>query len=147
MKVHPLSKIIEGFHLYSYHAGINMAFAEVVGAGCKRLALSSPYDPELAEKMMEPTRVAAETYGVELKVETDLLTSKLFPEDIAEGKTVIMIAQSRDVLDEYARLKEMSRESAARGHPAEMELDVARAFGRLLSYSEEKIEALIERNG
>ena len=120
-----------------------MAFAEVVGAGCKRLALSSPYDPELAEKMMEPTKVAAETYGVELKVETDLLKSKLFPED----KTVIMIAQSREVLDEYARLKEKSRESAARGHPAEMELDVARAFGRLLSYSEEKIEALIERNG
>jgi len=139
--------MIEGFDLVSYHAGVNMAFAEVVGAGCKRLALSSPYDSELTEKMMEPTRVAAETYGVELKVETDLLKSKLFPEDIAEGKTVIMIAQSRDVLDEYARLKEKSRESAARGHPAEMELDVARAFGRLLSYSEEKIESLIERNG
>ena len=86
--------MIEGFDLVSYHAGVNMAFAEVVGAGCKRLALSSPYDPELAEKMMEPTR-----------------------------------------------------ESAARGHPAEMELDVARAFGRLLSYSEEKIEALIEKYG
>jgi len=144
---HRLSEIIEGFDLVSYHAGVNMAFAEVVGAGCKRLALSSPYDPELAEKMMEPTRVAAETYGVELKVETDLLVSKLFPEDIAKDKTVIMIAQSSEVLDEYKRLKEMSRESAAKGHPEEMELDVARAFGRLLSYSEEKIEALIERDG
>jgi hypothetical protein len=139
--------MIEGFDLVSYYAGINMAFAEVVGAGCKRLALSSPYDPELAEKMMEPTRVAAETYGVELNVETDLLVSKLFPEDIAKDKTVIMIAQSREVLNEYARLKEMKRESAARGHPAEMELNFARAFGRLLSYSEEKIEALIEKYG
>ena len=139
--------MIEGFDLVSYHAGVNMAFAEVVGAGCKRLALSSPYDPELAEKMMEPTRVAAETYGVELNVETDLLVSKLFPEDIAKDKTVIMIAQSREVLNEYARLKEMKRESAARGHPTEMELNVARAFGRLLSYSEEKIEALIEKYG
>ena len=144
---HRLSEVIEGFDIVSYHAGVNMAFAEVVGAGCKRLALSSPYDPELAEKMMEPTRVAAETYGVELKVETDLLVSKLFPEDIAEGKTVIMIAQSKEALDEYERLKEKSRESAARGHPEERELDVARAFGRLLSYSEEKIEALIEKNG
>jgi len=139
--------MIEGFDLVSYHAGINMAFAEVVGAGCKRLALSSPYDPELAEKMMEPTRVAAETYGVDLKVETDLLKSKLFPVDIAEGKTVIIIAQGREALDEYMRLKEMKRESTARGHPAEMEFDIARAFGRLLSYSEEKIEALIEKNG
>jgi len=144
---HRLSEMIEGFDLVSYHAGVNMAFAEVVGAGCKRLALSSPYDPELAEKMMEPTMVAAETYGVELKVETDLLKSKLFPEDIAEGKTVIMIAQSREVLDEYMRLKDMKRKSAAKGHPAETELDIARAFGRLLSYSEERIEALIERNG
>jgi len=139
--------MIEGFDLVSYHAGVNMAFAEVVGAGCKRLALSSPYDPELAEKMMEPTRVAAETYGVELKVETDLLVSKLFPEDIAKDKTVIMIAQSSEVLNKYTRLKELKRESAAKGHPAELELDIARAFGRLLSYSEEKIEALIEKNG
>jgi hypothetical protein len=139
--------MIEGFDLVSYHAGANMAFAEVVGAGCKRLALSSPYDPELAEKMMEPTRIAAETYGVELKVETDLLKSKLFPDDIAKDKTVIMIAQSREVLNEYERLKEKSRESAARGHPEEMELDVARTFGHLLSYSEEKIEALIEKYG
>jgi len=142
-----LSRMIEGFDLVSYHAGVNMAFAEVVGAGCKRLALSSPYDPELAEKMMEPTRVAAETYGVELKVETDLLVSKLFPEDIAKDKTVIMIAQSSEVLNKYTRLKELKRESAAKGHPAELELDIARAFGRLLSYSEEKIEALIEKNG
>jgi hypothetical protein len=144
---HRLSEIIEGFDPVSYHAGANTAFAEVVGAGCKRLALSSPYDPGLAEKMMEPTRMAAETYGVELEVETDLLKSKLFPEDIAEGKTVIMIAQNRAVLDEYKRLKEAKRESAAKGHPAELELGIARAFGRLLSYSEEKIEALIERNG
>lgn len=142
-----LSRMIEGFDLVSYHAGVNMAFAEVVGAGCKRLALSSPYDPELAEKMMEPTRVAAETYGVELKVETDLLVSKLFPEDIAKDKTVIMIAQSSEVLNKYTRLKELKRESASKGHPAELELDIARAFGRLLSYSEEKIEALIEKNG
>jgi len=67
--------------------------------------------------------------------------------DIAEGKTVIIIAQGREALDEYMRLKEMKRESTARGHPAEMEFDIARAFGRLLSYSEEKIEALIEKNG
>ena len=139
--------MIEGFDLVSYHAGVNMAFAEVVGAGCKRLALSSPYDPELVEKMMEPTRVAAETYGVELKVETDLLVSKLFPEDIAEGKTVLMIAQSLEALEEYMRLKDVKRESAARGHPEDMGLDIARAFGRLLSYSEEKIEVLIEKNG
>ena len=141
-----ISRIIEGFDLVSFHAGANLAFAEVVGAGCKRLALSSPYDPELAEKMMEPTRVAAETYGVELKVETDLLKSKLFPEDIAEGKTVIMLAQSDEVLDEYMRLKDLKRQSAAQGHPLETELGIARAFGRLLSYSEEKIEALIEKN-
>lgn len=142
-----LSRMIEGFDLVSYHAGVNMAFAEVVGAGCKRLALSSPYDPELVEKMMKPTRVAAETYGVELKVETDLLVSKLFPEDIAKDKTVMMIAQSSEVLNKYTRLKELKRESASKGHPAELELDIARAFGRLLSYSEEKIEALIEKNG
>lgn len=63
----------------SCHAGVNMAFAEAVGAGCKRLALSSPCDPERAEKMMEPTRVAAETYDVGLGLTPRVMSMFVVP--------------------------------------------------------------------
>ncbi|HEX9915589.1 MAG TPA: hypothetical protein VGB32_11775 [Candidatus Bathyarchaeia archaeon] len=138
---------VEGFHLASYYAGISVAFAEVVAAGCKRLALSSPYGGDEAEMMREPTRVAAEEYGVRLMEETDLLKTRLFPSDVAEGKTVFLIARDDEVLAEYARLKEMRRRSDEEGNPEHLELDLAWRFGRLLSYSDEKIVELLSRRG
>ena len=63
MSNHHLSKILPDFNIYSYYAGINMAFAEVVGLGCKQLALSSPYSREVAEKMLPATEHAANEYN------------------------------------------------------------------------------------
>ena len=99
--VEELKRIIEDFNLVSYHAGINTTFAEVVGAGCKKLALSSPYEPWLADKMMEPTKSSVDKYGVLLEVEDDLITTLLFPKTIAEGKIVFLIAQSDTILSDY----------------------------------------------
>jgi hypothetical protein len=138
---------VEGFHLASYYAGISTAFAEVVAAGCKRLALSSPYSGDEAEMMREPTRVAAEEYGVKLLEETDLLVTRLFPRDVAEGKTVFLIAHDDGVLAEYAELKELRRRCDSDGCPEDAELEIAWRFGRLLSYSDEKIAELISRCG
>ena len=138
---------VEGFHLASYYAGISVAFAEVVAAGCKRLALSSPYSGGEAEAMREPTRIAAAEYDVRLMEETDLLATRLFPADVAEGKTVFLIARDDEVLAEYARLKEMRRRSDEEGNPEHLELDLAWRFGRLLSYSDEKIAGLLSRRG
>ena len=138
---------VEGFHLVSYHAGVNATFAEVVAAGCKRLALSSPYDGGLARLMRGPTRAAAEEHGVKIVEETGLLTTRLFPRDIAEGKTVFLIARDDEALAEYAGLKEARRRSDEEGNPEHLELDLAWRFGRLLSYRDEKIEELLSRNG
>lgn len=138
---------VEGFHLASYYTGISAAFAEVVAAGCKKLALSSPYSLEEAELMREPTRVAAEEYGVRLLEETDLLVTRLFPRDVADGKTVFLIARDDGVLAEYASLKELRRRYDAGGCLEEAELEIAWRFGRLLSYSDEKIVELISKRG
>ncbi len=147
MSEHPLGKIIDGFHLYSYYAGINMAFAEVVGAGCKQLALSSPYSHEVAEQMLPATKFAAEEYGVNLLVEPDLLRSKLFPRDIAKDKTVILIAHDQSVLDEYMTLKKLKKTSDKERNPDDLELEIAQRFGALLSYDEATISRLIAKNG
>ena len=143
MSEHPLNKIIPGFSLQSYYAGITMAFAEVVGAGCKKLALSSPYSHEMAEKMLPASRLAADEYNVVLMVEPDLLVTKLFPSDVAKGKTVILIAHDQTVLDEYNELKKLREKSNKMGNPEKLELEIARRFGALLSYDEKTINRLM----
>ena len=147
MTDHPLNKILPGFDLHSYHAGINMAFSEVVGAGCKMLALSSPYSREFAEEMLGATRHAAAEYNTILYVEPDLLVTKLFPSDIAKGKTVILIAHDQSVLDEYHSLKKLKIESDEKGNPDEIEDEIARRFGVLLSYDKVTLERLLAKHG
>ena len=142
-----LVESVKGFHTLSYYAGINTAFAEVVAAGCKRLALSSPYDGATADLMRGPTRASAEEYGVKLMEEKDLLVTRLFPRDIAAGKTVFLIVHDEGVLAEYAGLKEMKKLSNAQENPDELEVEIAWRLGRLLSYSDEKIKALLSRHG
>jgi hypothetical protein len=144
---HPLSKIIPNFDLHSYYAGINMAFAEVVGMGCKQLALSSPYSKEMAEEMIEPTEYATKEYGAVMLMEPDLLVSKLFPADIAKDKTVILIAHDQSVLDDYMMLKKLKQYSNEEGNPDDLETEIAQRFGALLSYDEATINRLIAKNG
>jgi len=147
MSDHPLSKILPNFDSMSYHAGITMAFAEVVGAGCKKLALSATYSHEYAKEMLAATEYAAEEYNVLLHGEADLLVSKLFPAEIAKDKTVILIAQNQGVLDEYAALKALKRESNEKGNPDEIEFEIARRWGKLLSYDDATIEKLLSKHG
>ncbi len=143
---HPLNKIISSFDFHSYHAGITMAFAEVVGAGCKQLAFSSPYSREMAEEMMDASDYAAEEYGVVLMVESDLIVTRLFPADAAENKTVILIARDQSVLDEYMMLKKLKKYSNEEDNPDNLEVEIAQRLGALLSYSKDKINRLIAEN-
>lgn len=143
----PLPQIVPNFDLLSFMAGTNLAFSEAVGLGVKKLALSSPYSPEQLDVMMEVTRYTSERFGTVYLPEPDLLESKLFPRDIARGKTVVLIAHDQSVLDEYMELKRLREESDSKGNPEDMELEIARKFGRLLSYDEAGIEGLIAKHG
>jgi len=143
----PLAQIVPNFDVMSFMAGTNLAFSEAVGLGVKKLALSSPYSDEQLGVMMMVTEYSSERFGTVYLPEPNLIESKLFPRDIARGKTVVLIAHDQSVLDEYASLKELKRESDAKGNPEDMELEIAKRFGRLLSYDEAAIERLIAKNG
>jgi hypothetical protein len=143
----PLAQIVPNFDVMSFMAGTNLAFSEAVGFGVKKLALSSPYSDEQLGVMMKVTEYSSERFGTVYLPEPNLLESKLFPRDIARGKTVVLIAHDQSVLDEYASLKDLKRESDAKGNPEDMELEIAKRFGRLLSYDETAIERLIAKNG
>ena len=139
-------KLVEGFHKHSFYAGVNTAFIEVVGLGCKGLALSSPYTREEAEALLPYTVEFARRFGVEVVEEPSLLTSLLFPREIAEGKTVFLIARE-EALREYQALKRLREESDKQGNPRGLEEEIAWRLGRLLSYDDESIKRLIEENG
>ncbi len=143
----PLPDILPSFDKLSFMSGTCFAFSEAVGLGVKRLALSSVYSPEELEIMLKVIDYASKRFGTMYKPEPNLLESKLFPRDIARGKTVVLIAHDQGVLDEYAALKKMRVESDANGNPEGMELEIARKFGRLLSYDKAGIEGLIAKHG
>lgn len=146
MVSHPLEETIPGFDIVSYYAGITMAFAEVVNAGCKKLALSSPYEHDMVEKILPATKYAAKEYKVKLMIEPELLVSRLFPKDIAKDKTVILIARDQSVIDDYLLLKKLKQRSMEEGFPEKLENSIAKRFGLLLSYDEETINRLIDKN-
>ena len=147
MSSHELDKIIPEFDVISYYTGITMAFAEVVEAGCKKLALSTPYSYEMAQKMLPITQFAANIYNVKIMVESELLVTKLFPRDIAKDKIVILIAYDQSVLDEYEMLKKLKINSDEEGNPENLEIEIAQRFGSILSYNEDTIKRLITKNG
>lgn len=139
--------IVPSFDQVSFWSGAVMAFSETVGFGVKQLALSSVYTEEDLKIMLKVIDLGSKTYGTVYLPEPDLLKSKLFPENIAEGKTVVLIANNQGVLDEYNELKKLKEESIAKGKPEEIEVDIARRFGKILSYDEHTIERLIKKNG
>ena len=130
----------------SYQLGIMGGFAEVVKLGVKKLALSEVMSPAEMDDIMEDALVIARRNGVEMWRETDFLVTDLYPADVAAGKHVLLI-YTGDTLDQYLSIKaDQAQLKAAGAHEGEAREQIARRFGRLLSYPEPVIDDLLERN-
>jgi hypothetical protein len=130
----------------SYNLGIMGGFAEVVKLGVKQLALSEVMSPEEMDDIMDDALVVAERNGVEMWRETDFLVTDLYPADVAEGKHVLLI-YTGDTLDRYLEIKTDKAGLVAAGeYVGEAREEIARRFGRLLSYPEPVIDDLLERH-
>lgn len=127
----------------SYNLGIMGGFAEVVRLGVKTLALSEVMAPDEMDAVMPHAEVIAERNGVKMWRETDFLVTDLFPADVAAGKHVLLI-YTGDTLEKYLAIKKdkaaLVAADAYRGAARE---DIARRFGRLLSYPEAVIDDLL----
>jgi len=130
----------------SYQLGMIYAFAEIVGSGCKRLALSPTLTAEQFDAIWDDVRLIAEEYGLTLDVDDDFLVTRLFNPEYTRGKRVIHLAAERATLDEYSRLKELRKRSLEEGTlTEEVDLELAWGLGRLLSYSDEAIRGLLDK--
>ena len=130
----------------SYNLGMIYAFSEVVGSGVKRLGLSPLLTEEEYDAVIDDTRLIADEYGVTLHTDRDFLETLLFNPEYTRGRIVIHLADSRETLDEYLRLKERKRRLEESGQLTRMkEEEIARSLGALLSYSEETVDGLLEK--
>jgi catechol 2,3-dioxygenase-like lactoylglutathione lyase family enzyme len=114
------------------------AFAEMVSAGVKPIALSAPLAQEEAEGIFQKAEEIATKHGVAVYREADLVQTQLFPTDVAEGKEVFVFYSGNN-LEAYLDLKKTVAEGAA----TEAE---ARRFGRLLGYPVTHINRLLAKN-
>jgi len=130
----------------SYQLGVIGGFAEVVGIGVKRLALSSAMSPEDMDALIdEAKKIIARNDALSYR-ETDFLVTDLFPVEVTEGKHVILIYND-PVKDEYMALKERKRKLVDEGrYEGEERKEIAREMGRLLSYPEERIERMLSES-
>lgn len=129
----------------SYQLGIIGAFSEVIRLGVKTLALSEVMSPAEMDGMMDDIAVIAKRNGVLTWRETDFLVTDLYPADVADGKHVILI-YTGDTLDRYLAIKaDKAALKEAGNYKGVAREEIARRFGRLLSYPEPVIEELLER--
>jgi hypothetical protein len=129
----------------SYNLGILGGFSEVVRLGVKTLALSEVMSPREMDAMMDDAAIIARRNDVLMWRETDFLVTDLYPADVADGKHVLLI-YTGDTLDRYLQIKadKAALVSAGRYEGAARE-EIARRFGRLLSYPEPVIDDLLAR--
>lgn len=123
----------------SFRLGMIAAFAETVGAGVKKLALSPPFDPAEVQRLRPAAEEIVRARGASLDLETDLVETDLFPPAIAEGKWILLIYRDPAVLDQYRKLKKRAEGEGGKLVRGEL----ARELGRLLGYAEERIEEMI----
>ena len=128
----------------SYTLGGIGAFAEMVGAGVKQLALSAPLEPAEMDAIIGDAERIAEDNGAAIYREEDFLVTDLFPAGLTEGKHVLLICHD-STFQKYMDLKREKQQLQESGRYDEnARLLIARRFGKLLSYSDAKVESLLE---
>jgi len=131
---------------FSYNLGVIGAFSELVNSGTKQLALSATLTSDEMDAFIVDAEKTAAKHDVSIYRESDLIVTNLFPADIAKDLDVLLLFQGT-TLDEYLALKAEKAKLEQEGvYNLEAQIDISRRFGRMLSYSPRKINALISQN-
>lgn len=132
---------------FSYQLGAADCFCEMVRAGVKKIALSHPCDTkEERDSFLPEFDKLCEKYGVRYYVEDESFLTDLFPLSLNRGKFNVIFYQDEVVLKEYLDLKTEKEKAIAAGNYADRRRNIARRYGKLLSYTDEGIQRLLETN-
>jgi hypothetical protein len=125
----------------SFQLGMINTFVEMVACGVKKLAISPPLSPEDYEAIKEASDEAVSRFQIKSYLEKSLLITDLQSAEFTRGKWSVLYYEDEDILQKYLELKKkkLLLEKSG-GYSSEKRRDISRAFMRLLSYPEEKIE-------
>lgn len=133
--------------VYSYELGVMDCFCEMVASGLKKLAMSHPCDTrEERDSYLDEVRELCRKYGIQYYQEDDAFLTDLFPEELNRDKYNFLFYRTDDILETYLELKaEKEKLVAQSAYAGEKRRQIAKKFGRLLSYPEEGISRLIAK--
>ena len=125
--------------------GMMNAYAESVKNRAKILGLGEPLSSEETDALFEYAKVIARHNQVKIYREPELLVTDLFPAHITRNKHVILIYLD-DTLEKYLAIKADKASLVQTGkYEGEARKQIARRFGKLLSYSDASIEQKLQR--
>ena len=129
---------------FSYQLGAADCFCEMVRAGVKKIALSHPCNTkEERDSFLPEFDKLCEKYGVHYYVENESFLTDLFPLSLNWDKFNVIFYQDETVLQAYLDLKAEKEKAVAAGNYADCREDIARRYGKLLSYTDEGIQRLL----
>lgn len=130
----------------SFQLGMINCFVEMVACGVKKLALSPPVSPEDYEKIKDSSEKIVKGFGIKFYLEKSLMVTGLQSAEFTRGKWSILYYDDDEVLNQYLSLKEKKQElEKLNKYDKKAEEEISRAFMRLLSYPEEKIEEKLSK--
>jgi hypothetical protein len=133
--------------LRSYRLGATASWSEAISVGVKELALSSPATPAEMDALIEEAKMIAARFGISVYRETELLVTDLFPDDVAKDKHVLLLYRP-PTLEKYLALKQQKSDLVETGeYTGKAREDIARGFGRLLSYPDSVIDEKLVNRG
>lgn len=138
---------------FSWALGVCDAFAEVVCAGVKRIALSHPFTEEELQQELHGQdfldacdEIAADNDCKAYYLREPILTD-LFPVSMNLGRqNIIFYRDPADIEELLAIQREKNALQAAGKYEGEARRALAVRYGHLLSYSDEAIERYLKNN-
>lgn len=118
-------------------------YCEMVANQAKPIALSQPLPGVTVDNLWSAFEEIAEKHQVHLHREDDFPTTLLFPSELTDGKSVVVIHKGI-ALTQYLQFLEDLEASETGGFASQENL--ARRFGRLLGYSTQGINDLLSKN-
>lgn len=140
------TKVSKEIDRISFQLGMINCFTEMVACGVKKLALSPPVTPEDFAVIKDASDDIVKGFGIKSYLEKSLLITDLQSPEFTKGKWSILYYEDDEVLEAYLALKEKKRHlEQSGGYDKTARQEISRAFMRLLSYPEDKIEEKLSK--
>ena len=132
---------------YSYQCGVIDCFNEMVKAGMKHIALAHPCTTkENRDSYIPFVNAITNKYQTHYYLDDDPLITDLFPYSLNRNTYNIIFYKEKKYIEEYITLKKRKKQSILNHQYHQSRIEIAYAFGHLLSYSDSIIEQYIQTN-